>query len=172
MLRRLIRVILSLSSISHVLDLVALSEVDCLSLTKVFLDHVDFTLLTRVSCLARLQFVRHPLQLLLFVVVISASRSELGEKLHLVLFFNSVELSELIKLSNETVNDLHAFIQFSTALLVAAVLFTLYVISFVPEVVDLVLQRVDIALLGSQLHHFLPQFVHQCILVPLSCGCL
>ena len=48
-----------------------------------------------------------------------------------MLFFDPVELSELIELSHEAVNDLHALVKLSTALLVASVLFTLNVICLV-----------------------------------------
>ena len=48
-----------------------------------------------------------------------------------MLFFDSVKLSELIELSHKAIDDLHALIQLSTALLVASVLFTLNVVRLV-----------------------------------------
>ena len=57
-----------------------------------------------------------------------------------MLFFDSVELSELVELSHKAINDLHALVQLSTALLVASVLFTLDVVRLVAQVVDLVLE--------------------------------
>lgn len=73
--------------------------------------------------------------------------------------FDAVELAELIKLSDKRVNNLHAFKQLLTALLVTLVLLRLNCVMLVVQVGDLVSQSVDVALLSTQFHHFLPELV-------------
>jgi len=72
-LRCLIRVILGLGPLSQLLDLLTLTQVDSLGISEVLLDHVDLALFAGVTRLGGLELVGHPLQLLLFVIVICAS---------------------------------------------------------------------------------------------------
>ena len=72
--------------------------------------------------------------------MVGASLRQLLEQLHLVLFFDAVELTELVQLGHKRVDNLHAFEELRAALLVASVLLTLHVICLVPQIVDLVLQ--------------------------------
>lgn len=81
---------------------------------------------------------------------------ELLEKLNLVIFFNPVELAELIQFSDERIDDLHAFKELSTAFLVTSVLLTLSGVILALQVRDLILESADVALLGPQFHNFLP----------------
>ena len=59
--------------------------------------------------------------------------------MNLVLFFNPVQLTELIKFSNERIDNLHAFEKFGTALLVASIFLTLSGIVLALKVGHLVL---------------------------------
>ena len=74
-----------------------------------------------------------------------------------MLLFNPVELTELIQLTHERIDDLHALEELGTAFLVASVLLTLCGVVFALQVSDLILESVNITLLSSQFHHFLPQ---------------
>ena len=65
---------------------------------------------------------------------------ELLEKLNLVIFFNPVELAELIQFSDERIDDLHAFKELSTAFLVTSVLLTLCGVELAIKIAYLVLQ--------------------------------
>lgn len=91
--------------------------------------------------------------------MITASLAELLKQLHLMFLFDAVELAELIKLSDKRVDNLHAFKQLLTALLVTLVLLRLNCVMLVVQVGDLVSQSVDVALLSTQFHHFLPELV-------------
>ena len=82
-----------------------------------------------------------------------------------MLFFDAVQLTELIKLCHKRVNHLHPFKQLRTALLIASVFLTLSRIVFTLQVRYLVLKRCDIALFRPQLHDLLPELVQQRILV-------
>ena len=77
--------------------------------------------------------------------------------------FDTVELSELIKLGHQRVNHLHAFEKLSAALLIATVLLTFGGVVLALEVGDLVLESAKVTLFGSELHDFLPELVDQSI---------
>ena len=130
-----------------------------MSFSQLLVGHVELALLTSVASLTRLELICHLFQLSLLSVVITASLAELLKQLHLMFLFDAVELAELIKLSDKRVDHLHAFKQLLTALLVTLVLLRLNCVMLVVQVGDLVSQSVDITLLSTQFHHFLPELV-------------
>ena len=145
-----------MAALSLLIDFLTLTQVDLLSLTEILIEHIYLPLLRCIPRLHRLQFISHLFELSAFVIMIATSLLELLKKLNLVIFFNPVELAELIQFSDERIDHLHAFKELSTAFLVTSVLLTLSGVKLALQVCDLILESADIALLGPQLHNFLP----------------
>lgn len=125
-------------------------------------------MLSGVSSFTQLQLIGELLELSLFVVVVAAGLPELVQELRLVLLFDAVELTELLKLGNKRVDHLQTFEELCAALLVTPVLLTSDNLVLLLEVSDLVAEGVGVPLPRSQLHHLLPERVEQCIGVSID----
>ena len=91
--------------------------------------------------------------------MIAARLRELLQELGLMLFLNTIELAELIKLSRQRVDNLEALEQFLATFLITAVLLALDLVVLVLQVIDLIVDRIHVSLLRAQLHDFLSQLV-------------
>ena len=82
-----------------------------------------------------------------------------------MVFFDPVQLSELIEFTSERIYDLHAFEKLRAAFLVTSIFLTLRGVEFGREITELVLQASNVTLFSSKFHNFLTELMEKCILV-------